>query len=85
MGVASSAWLASATVITNAARDVLASEDINGDDETVGQLEDAQERALALTLSHAKRDLREKIWRSYRLVFLLTTSNAIKGHQPGPD
>ncbi len=68
----------SATVITNAARDLLAWEDINDDDDTVGQLEDSQKRSLATSLAHAKRDLREAIWRSYRHVFLLNKSNAIK-------
>jgi len=68
----------SATAITNAARDVLAWEDINDDDDTIGQLEDAQKRSLAQSLSRAKADLREAIWRSYRHVFLLNKSNAIK-------
>ena len=68
----------SATAITNAARDVLAWEDINDDDDTIGQLEDAQKRALAQSLGNAKRDLRESVWRSYRHVFLLNKSNAIK-------
>jgi len=68
----------SATAITNAARDVLAWEDINDDDDTIGQLEDAQKRALALSLGNAKRDLRESVWRSYRHVFLLNKTNAIK-------
>ena len=68
----------SATAITNAARDLLAWEDINDDDDTIGQLEDAQKRALALSLGNAKRDLRESVWRSYRHVFLLNKSNAIK-------
>ena len=41
-------------------------------------MEDAQKRALALSLGNAKRDLRESVWRSYRHVFLLNKSNAIK-------
>ena len=68
----------STTAITNAARDLLAWEDINDDDDTIGQLEDAQKRALALSLGNAKRDLRESVWRSYRHVFLLNKNNAIK-------
>jgi len=68
----------SATAITSAARDLLTWEDINDDTDTIGQLEDAQKRALALSLGNAKRDLRESVWRSYRHVFLLNKSNAIK-------
>ena len=68
----------SATAITNAARDVLAWEDINDDDDTIRQLEDAQKRALSQSLATRKADFREAIWRSYRHVFLLNKSNAIK-------
>ena len=68
----------SATAITTAARDLLAWEDINDDADTVKQLEDAQKRALSQSVSRAKADLREAIWRSYRHVFLLSKSNAVK-------
>ena len=68
----------SATAITTAARDVLAWEDINDDEDTTGQLEDSQKRALAQSLGRAKSDLKEAIWRSYRHVYLLNKSNAIK-------
>jgi hypothetical protein len=68
----------SATAITGAARDLLAWEDINDDEDTVKQLEDAQKRALSQSLGRAKADLREAIWRSYRHVFLLGKSNALK-------
>ncbi len=67
-----------AAAIASAARDVLAWEDINDDDDTIGQLEDAQKRALAQSLSRAKADLREAVWRSYRHVLLLNKTNAIK-------
>jgi len=68
----------SPTAITNAARDLLAWEDINDDEDTIGQLEDAQKRALSVSLGNAKTDLRESVWRSYRHVFLLNKTNAIK-------
>jgi hypothetical protein len=68
----------SATAITTAARDLLAWEDISDDGDTVKQLEDAQKRALSQSVSRAKADLREAIWRSYRHVFLLSKSNAVK-------
>ena len=68
----------STTAITAAARDVLAWEDINDDSDTIGQLEDAQKRALSQALTRAKSDLRESVWRSYRHIFLLNKSNSVK-------
>lgn len=68
----------SATAITTAARDLLAWEDIKGDDDTIGQLENAQKQALSQSLNRATADLRESIWRSYRHVYLLNKTNAIK-------
>ena len=68
----------SATAITTAARDLLAWEDISDDDDTTGQLEESQKRTLSQSLSRAKSDLREAIWRTYRHVFLLNKSNALK-------
>ena len=73
----------SGTAVANAARDVLAWEDINGDDDTVGQLEDSQKRALTESLKRAKADLKESIWRAYRHVFLLNKTNAIKDNDLG--
>jgi hypothetical protein len=73
----------SGTAITNAARDVLAWEDINEDSDTVGQLEDSQKRALTESLKRAKADLKESIWRAYRHVFLLNKTNAVKDNDLG--
>ena len=73
----------SGTAITNAARDVLAWEDINDDTDTVGQLEDAQRRALTESLKRARSDLRESIFRAYRHVFLLNKTNAIRDYDLG--
>jgi len=73
----------SATAVTTAARDVLAWEDINDDADTLGQLEDAQRRALTESLKRAKSDLKESIWRAYRHVFLLNKTNAVKDNDLG--
>jgi hypothetical protein len=73
----------SGTAISTAARDVLAWEDINGDDDTIGQLEDSQKRALTESLKRAKADLRESIWRAYRHVFFLNKTNSIKDNDLG--
>jgi Protein of unknown function (DUF499) len=73
----------SVTAITNAARDLLAWEDINDDSDTLGQLEDSQKRALSESLKRAKSDLEESIWRAYRHVFLLNKTNAIKDNDLG--
>jgi hypothetical protein len=73
----------SGAAITNAARDVLAWEDINDDTDTVGQLEDTQKRALGESLKRAKADLKEAAWRAYRHVFLLTKSGTVKDNDLG--
>ena len=73
----------SGTAVATAARDVLAWEDISGDDDTVGQLEDSQKRALTESLKRAKADLKESVWRAYRHVFLLNKTNAIKDNDLG--
>ena len=71
------------TAVAAAARDVLAWEDINGDDDTVGQLEDSQKRALTESLKRAKADLKESVWRAYRHVFFLNKTNAVKDNDLG--
>ena len=68
----------SATAINNAARDLLAWEDINDDTDTAGQLEDSQKQALSQSLGRAKSDLRDAIWRAYRHIFLLSKTNTLK-------
>jgi hypothetical protein len=64
--------------IIDAARTLIAWEDINNDDESVRQLEDGQKRSLAQSLGRAKADLREAVWRAYRHVFLLGKDNNVK-------
>ena len=64
--------------ITEATRNVLAWEDIEADEDTARQLEEAQRRSLAQSLGRAKADLKESIWRAYRHVFLLSKDNTVK-------
>jgi hypothetical protein len=64
--------------ITEAARNVLAWEDIAADEDTARQLEEAQRRSLSQSLGRAKADLKESIWRAYRHVFLLGKDNTVK-------
>jgi hypothetical protein len=73
----------SGTAVANAARDVLAWEDINDDSDTVGQLEDSQKRSLNESLKRAKADLKESLWRAYRHIFLLSKTNAVKDNDLG--
>ncbi len=73
----------SGAAIANAARDVLAWEDITDDADTVGQLEDSQRRALGESLKRAKADLKESVWRAYRHVLLLGKTNAVKDNDLG--
>ena len=73
----------SGTAVATAARDVLAWEDIKADDDTVGQLEESQQRALNESLKRAKADLKESVWRAYRHVFFLNKTNAIKDNDLG--
>ena len=55
----------------DAARTLLAWEDINDDTDAVGQLEESQKRTLTQSFGRARADLREAIWRAYRHVFFL--------------
>ncbi|MCX7011323.1 MAG: AAA family ATPase, partial [Candidatus Sumerlaeota bacterium] len=77
-----SALLFSAPVSTNGmadqARDVLAWEDIDDDEETKRRMDGAQRRMLDQKLGRAKSDLREAIWRAYRLLFMLGTDNTVR-------
>jgi hypothetical protein len=68
----------SATAMLDAARTLLAWEDINDDKDASSQLEESQKRALTQSLGRARADLREAIWRSYRYVFFLTQDNRLK-------
>jgi len=64
--------------LIEAARNVLAWEDIAADDDTARQLEEAQQRSLSQSVGRAKADLKESIWRAYRHVFLLGKDNTVK-------
>src|SRR5712691_6262316 len=68
----------SATAMVDAARTLLAWEDINDDTDAVGQLEESQQRALTQSLGRARADLKEAIWRAYRRIFFLTQDNRLK-------
>jgi hypothetical protein len=57
--------------IREAARNLLAWEGIDEDDETKARLDESQKRVLAKSLGRAKGDLEETIFRSYRNLFLL--------------
>ena len=67
-----------ASSIIEAARNLLAWEDIEADEDTGRQLEEAQRRSLSQSLGRAKADLKESIWRAYRYVFLLGKDNTVK-------
>ncbi len=68
----------SATLMTEAARTLLAWDDIQDDVDSVAQLEESQKRNLTRSLGRARSDLKEAIWRSYRHVFLLAENNRLK-------
>lgn len=53
------------------ARDVLAWEDIDDDEQTKGRLDEGQLRTLKTSLERAKRDLKSEIGRTYRQWYLL--------------
>lgn len=64
--------------IAEAARNMLAWEDIQSDEDSMGQLEESQRRNLAQSLGRARADLKESIWRAYRHVYLLGKDNTLK-------
>lgn len=64
--------------LDDAARKLLAWEEIQGDKDTVERLDDAQRRQLATNLQRAARDLEEAVWRTYRHVLLLGPDNQVK-------
>ena len=66
------------SAVIDAARNLLAWEDIEEDADSVRQLEEAQRRTLTQSLKRAEADLREAIWRGYRYIFLLGKDNAVK-------
>lgn len=64
--------------ISDAARNLLAWEDIDDDDESKSRLDEQQKRQLTQSLGRAGKDLTESLWRAYRRLFLLGKDNALK-------
>ena len=67
-----------ADTVTAAVRDVLAWEEIEDDEETKKRLDDTQKKQLVHGVGRAKADLKEAIWRTYRRLYFLDKSNALK-------
>ena len=65
------------TLLSDEAKKVLAWEDIDADRQTL-RLDGSQHRQLQENLTRAKRDLQEAVWRSYKNVFLLDETNALR-------
>jgi len=61
-----------------AARNLLAWEDIDDDDDTKKRVDEAQLKLLQRNLANARRDLDEAIFRSYRHVYLLGKDNKLR-------
>ena len=61
--------------VRDAARNLLAWEDIDDDEDTKKRVDEAQLKLLARNLANAKRDLDEAIFRAYRHVCLLGKDN----------
>jgi len=72
----------SSTAAVEAARNLLAWEDIDADDEAKKRLED-QVKTLQANIGKSARDLREALFRSFRNVYLLGKDNQIKHHDLG--
>ena len=66
----------SAAPIMEAARSLLAWEDIDAED--AGRLDDSLSHQLAESKNKAERDLREAVWRSYKNIALLGRDNKIR-------
>ncbi len=68
----------SADAVTAAVRDVLAWEEIEDDEETKKRLDETQKKQLIKGVGRAKADLKETIWRTYRRLYFLDKTNALK-------
>jgi hypothetical protein len=68
----------SAQAMSDQARDTIAWEDIDDDEDTKKRLDESQRRMLAQRVGRAANDLRESIWRAYRHVYLLGKDNALR-------
>jgi hypothetical protein len=64
--------------VREAARNALAWEDIDDDEETKKRVDEAQRNLLQRNLAGARRDLDEAIFRSYRHVYLLGRDNRLR-------
>lgn len=60
------------------AREVLAWEDVDDDEETKKRIDDGQMKLLARNLGNAKRDLDEAIFRAYKHLYLLGKDNKLR-------
>jgi hypothetical protein len=63
--------------IVDAARNLLAWEDIQTDEDALARMEEAQKRTLRASVDRARKDLREAIWRAYRTVMFLGRDNKL--------
>jgi len=64
--------------LSDAARTLLAWEDIDDDEDTRQRLDEAQQRQLKTGIGRARADLKEAIWRAYRYLCLLDKENNLK-------
>ena len=64
--------------VREAARNALAWEDIDDDEDTKRRIDEGQKSLLARNLKNAQRDLDEAIFRTYRHVFLLGKDNKLR-------
>ena len=64
--------------VREAARNALAWEDIDDDEDTKKRIDEGQKSLLARNLKNAQRDLDEAIFRTYRHVFLLGKDNKLR-------
>ena len=64
--------------VREAARNALAWEDIDDDEDTKKRIDEGQKSLLARNLKNAQRDLDEAIFRTYRHVYLLGKDNKLR-------
>jgi hypothetical protein len=68
----------SAAALRDAARELLAYEDIEADDDTIKRLDDGQLRQLKTGCRNAARDMKESVWRAYKYLMLLDRDNSLQ-------
>ncbi|MSR55922.1 MAG: ATP-binding protein [Gemmataceae bacterium] len=64
--------------VRDRAREVLAWEDVDDDEETKKRIDEAQFKLLARNLANARRDLDEAIFRAYKHLYLLGKDNKLR-------